>query len=77
MTTSPDNRAFPLDGEEGFNSGLTKREYFATAIIQGIISNPEIAWIRLPQCKLNIQDLEVLAIKMADALIKELNKESK
>lgn len=49
--------------------GLTKRELFAAMAMQGILANPEITK--------NHKDLNIeqAAIKCADALIAELNRE--
>ena len=65
-----DDPAFPqvtkiTSGQEFLGSlGLTKRELFATMAMQGILS-----------CNSVVQDTAGWAVKYADALIKELNKE--
>ena len=69
-----ENSAFPIkmDLEKGlttFSSGLTKREYFSALAMQGIMSNPNSLAIQTKAELVNI------AVKTADLLIKELNKE--
>ena len=58
----------PTNGQVFYgNSGLTKREYFAAMVIQGLCSDPDM------------RDAETeaeLAVKVADALLKELEKKS-
>jgi hypothetical protein len=51
----------PNDPVYGQFHGLTKREYFAAMVMQGLIST-------------NRNDAAVQAVKYADELIKELNK---
>lgn len=50
--------------------GLTKREYFASALLQAMLSNPQIT----EQTQFEPIDVIRGAIKTADALIEELNK---
>jgi len=45
-------------------SRLTKREHFAALVLQGILSHPRFT-----------NDVPELAVRIADKLIKELNKE--
>ena len=54
--------------------GLTKREYFAGLAMQGLISNPNI--IKPSQENFNSELIifQRVAIKYADALLKELEK---
>lgn len=68
MSTNPDATAFPLSGAAQFTaqfsnlSGLTKREYFATAALQactGSFNSPSGA--------------AKAAVRLADALITALN----
>jgi len=79
MKVHPDDKAFPvpdtvaklIDGGYGFPDeylGLTKREYFAVKILSGMISN---------QMVFDMSDAQaaMFAVKSADALIAELNKE--
>ena len=87
--TKPDETAYPFDGEiDGelrtwtFNTGmenefsttrpdkikikslgLTKREYFAAMAMQGMLANSQIG-----------VGCHILAVEMADQLIKQLNK---
>ena len=49
------------------STGLTKREYFAAMVIQGIISNKDGLDIK-------IERIVESAVDIADALIEELNK---
>ena len=53
----------PLQGYKG--NSLTKREYFAALIVQGLFSRNEI----------HIHEIAEIAIYYADKLIEELNKE--
>jgi hypothetical protein len=54
-------------------SGITKREYFAAMAMQGLVANSELSEKHgIPQT-----ETSELAVKMADALIAELNKEPK
>jgi len=57
-----------------FAPGLTKREYFAAMAMQGLVevSNPEYE-----DAQKNIRGVSEMAVKYADALIEELNKEEK
>lgn len=52
-----------LDNQFEDNKGLTKREYFAGLAMQGMASND-----------LTYEDIAHDAVKMADALLKELDK---
>jgi len=51
-------------------TGLTKREYFAAMAMQGMHANPQI-W----STSIEPETVPVMAVKQADALIKELNRE--
>lgn len=68
MSTKWNDCAFPMDVSCGPNqTGLTKREYFAAMAMQGLATldgTPE-------------GYIAKYAVKHADALIEELNKESK
>lgn len=75
--THKDESIFPDDKENPqFNSvhyGLSKREFFAIISLQGLlgnstVGNPTISTKPLPEL------LSSSAVKMADALISELNK---
>lgn len=62
-----DDAVFPIIIEETCGQGLTKRELFAAMAMQGMQGNTNYKW--LP--KAMAED----AVKYADALINELNKE--
>lgn len=70
--TNPNESAFPEVREQPqYNKhsyGLTKREYFASLAMQGLLSNSD--YTRLSQ-----KVTAIYAVEMADALIKELNEE--
>jgi hypothetical protein len=51
----------------GYQSGLTKREYFAVMAMQGLLSNNELGMSKE-------NTIAQLAVKQADTLIDELNK---
>ena len=62
--TQPNDPAFPTPVNTEFTAGLTIREYFAAMAMQGVLSaNSEFEG-----------DIPTYSVKMADALIKELNK---
>ena len=68
MQTRKDDNVFPYqfeeeDGSEIYEPGLTKREYFAAMALQGLLSTSKA----LPD------NAEIIAVKMADELIKALN----
>lgn len=71
MQTTPHDPAFPQDNYfdeqlTGQIPGLTKREYFASLALQGLLASPK---------PLNgAEDIADIAVMMADALIKSLNK---
>jgi hypothetical protein len=66
MTKSNDS-AFPLtDPDIPFQPGLTVREYFAAKAFQALITTDK-AWI-------SNEGHAQIAVKLADALIEELNK---
>lgn len=63
MNIKANDSAFPMD----FQAGLTKREYFAAAALQGLLATGE-----------NIGGVAIFAksaVQYADALIMQLNKE--
>jgi len=60
--------AFATASSEGYQPGLTKREYFAGLAMQGVLSNPQLT------C-LNIETITDLAIRQADELLKQLSNE--
>jgi len=51
---------------DAFNSGLTKRELFAAMAMQGFISNTN--------AKGSLEDFASDSVKLADALLKKLDK---
>ena len=60
----PNDRAFPFDYVQPEKAwGLTKREYFAAVAIQRVLNTYE-----------NPLTVSELSVKLADALIAELNK---
>lgn len=68
MMDSPgEQSAFPLpaSGEERTGRGLTKREYFAVHLFEGVIAKLSV------NCTL--QDKANYAVEAADALLKALN----
>lgn len=81
MKTDPNESTTPIVGSlhaagtgvgswyyEHTKTGLTKREAFAMAAMQGLCGNPRIEF--------NCAILSEFAVKQADALIAALNKES-
>jgi hypothetical protein len=67
MKTNPDDGAFGMSSEDGFQLGLTKREYFAAMAMQAFASRADSSGTY----KAFAED----AVAQADALIKELNKQ--
>lgn len=70
--TNPNDAAFSnatdYAGNPTVGYGLTKREEFAKAAMQGLIaSDHEVNW--------NAKQIATFAVEQADALIAELNKE--
>ena len=66
--TSANNNTFPvIAGNYIVDGGLTKREYFASMALQGIIANKDGLDIK-------IERIVESAVDTADALIEELNK---
>ena len=55
--------AFACETNAKWNLGLTKREYMATAMLQGMLSGE---WTNKPSEMINI------AVNLADALLKQL-----
>lgn len=65
--------AAELNGAPIFVRGLTKREYFAAMAMQAYLSNSQIAKLRLNKTSdEDIIDFAEVAVKAADALLKEL-----
>lgn len=73
--TKGEDLAFPFKEHEMIapSYGLTKREWMATMIMQGIISNEELR-MKIRQDK---ETPEQVAAQMSNSLIKELNKKEK
>ena len=72
--TNPNEPAFskpafyhPDGGLDSPNTGLTKREYFAAMAMQGALANKSAH-------ERTIEMITESAVKLADALIEELNK---
>lgn len=65
MQCRKNDSAFPISLEDEEFHGLSKREYFAAAALQGLLSN---LTVKLPK------PTAVLAVEIADSLIRELNK---
>lgn len=72
--THGNESAFPeIQEQPQFNHhsyGLTKREYFASMAMQGILSNRELQ-VALIHDRIELSNF---AVEMADKLINELNK---
>jgi hypothetical protein len=65
----PADPAFPILREENdVFLGLTKREYFAAHILQGLCADPELG-------EVSALELSRKAVEFADYLITRLNKE--
>jgi hypothetical protein len=71
--------AFPIDSDElsSVKLGLSKREYFAAMVMQGMAANP--AMFELTSEKINPTEVAAFyanaAVEQADALIKALNQQ--
>ena len=66
------------NSEQGLQDGLTKREYFASKAMQGLLSNPE--WMKEYKGEKYLMQTDIVAevaIKTADELIKALNRNDK
>jgi hypothetical protein len=60
--------AYPLEIATGqYNSGLTKREFFAAMALQGLLADPYSTQ--------EFADMASMSVQVADALIAELSKE--
>lgn len=68
--TTKEETAYPTPLSH-FSKGLTKREYFAALAMQGYVSADYTANSGTP-----VENMAEFAVKMADALIIELNKPS-
>ena len=77
MKTDPHAPAFSRNADSSWPSisGLTKREYFAALLMQGLNSNPEMSKIHGGlQSNLVSPNLAAIAVVGADDLIEALNK---
>lgn len=70
--TYPYAQAFPSDREDGL-LGLTKREYFAAAALQGLLANPDLE-IASSEASDVFSYFAKLAVVYSDRLMRELNK---
>lgn len=72
MNNNKTNQNDPINTTEYYgnyeSTGLTKREYFAAMAMQGFLSNPN-------SHSFSKKEFAISSVEMADALIKELNKE--
>ena len=71
-----DKYAFPLNLEEqGYNEGLTIRDYFASAAVQGLLVQPgELAKRYITAVGVDTPGLARLAYDIADAMLDEREK---
>jgi hypothetical protein len=69
-------KAFPFLNSGGYGDlGLTKREYFAGLAMQGILSNPSLANLKLnPSEAMKDSVIIEYYIRMSDELLKQLDK---
>lgn len=65
--SSNNGNTFTQTTTEWAHLGLTKREFFAAAAMQGVCANPDWDWGSKPTAK--------VAVMCADALLAELEKE--
>lgn len=65
------------DGSTSIHYGLTKRERFAMAAMQGILANPNPNVVEKIVSDAGASDVREACIKVADTLIAELDKEAK
>jgi hypothetical protein len=68
MKTQANDPAFAQHPDRHFDHGLTKREYFAAMALQGLLV--------MAKDDDSMQFLARQSVKMADALIEELNKKA-
>ena len=66
--------AFPAtwreDVPQGYESGMTLRDYFAAKAMQSYFSDTNIKWIDE-----GLSDGAIISYKLADAMLKERNKQ--
>lgn len=70
IKTNPDDKIHATFDHQFPNLGLTKREYFAAIAMQGLVVTAHAS-------PLSPEDIAHNSIFMADALIRQLNKEVK
>jgi len=64
-----------IDGDNSYHCiGLTKREHFAAMAMQGLLASENSFTKGSDSCDEWLEDVTDGAIKMADALLKELSK---
>ena len=75
LERTSNSSAFPFtthifsDGSHKFHPGISQREYFASTALQGMIAGSQGVKMSAPQ-------FASQSVKLADALIKELNKKT-
>lgn len=67
--TNPNSSINAIESLHNYSNGLTKREYIATSVLNGLIS----AWGQ--HCVTDYNDLAHDAVRAADALINALNQQ--
>ncbi len=76
MKIDPNSPAFPAEGgnDSGLhaNPGLTTRAHFAAMAMQGVLADPNVRF----RGDEDYEENASVCVKMADALIAELNKEA-
>lgn len=78
MKTQPNDAAFS-GASDGYGNptvgyGLTKREYFAAVAMQGLLANSYNDGFNKPLSHASNEEIAVMSVGQADALIKELSK---
>lgn len=73
MKIDPNDSAFAFEGETRMQMGLTKREYFAAMAMQGLLAHN---CAHFKDEDLHEPGVAKRSLKLADALIAELNKET-
>jgi hypothetical protein len=69
MSDTPINdggSAFPHETSNGYDSGMTLRDYFAAAALQGIVSDPNL----FVKSKRDVELVSRSAYEFADAMLK-------
>jgi len=65
IKTNPDEPIQTIEYSDNYSNGLTKREYFAAMALQGLLATNSTT---------TIEYYAIDAVRIADALIDELNK---